>query len=205
MGSRFQVRRVRPPTARPHSVRDDTVWNRAYRTVSDWSTSLVRPGLKLFVLLFSKSDSMRATEPHTADGGSSSDDERAAAVTRYAWSGHDLGEVVGTAFHVPGFDSRRAAPFSLLVPSSSRPLVLSSSRPLVSMELLITRGRSLSHAGSLLPTRRQRTSNSLWKTRRSSRLISPLRTVVSLIESLNIVSDGFSGSWGRRASSMRTG
>lgn len=198
MGSRFQVRRVRPPTARPHSVRDDTVWNRAYRTVSDWSTSLVRPGLKLFVLLFSKSDSMRATEPHTADGGSSSDDERAAAVTRYAWSGHDLGGGRRHGISRPRIRFASRCPFL-----ASRPLVPSSSRPLVSMELLITRGRSLSHAGSLLPTRRQRTS--LWKTRRSSRLISPLRTVVSLIESLNIVSDGFSGSWGRRASSMRTG
>ena len=163
-------------------------------------------GSETFCSSFFK-DSMRATEPHTADGGSSSDDERAAAVTRYAWSGHDLGGGRRHGISRPRirFASRRAAPFSLLVLSSSRPLVPSSSRPLVSMELLITRGRSLSHAGSLLPTRRQRTSNSLWKTRRSNRLISPLRTVVSLIESLNIVSDGFSGSWGRRASSMRTG
>jgi hypothetical protein len=149
---------------------------------------------------FKERNSMRATEPHTADGGSSSDDERAAAVTRYAWSGHDLG---GGRRH--GISRPRIRFASRCPVLASRPLVLSSSRPLVSMELLITRGRSLSHAGSLLPTRRQRTSNSLWKTRRSSRLISPLRTVVSLIESLNIVSDGFSGSWGRRASSMRTG
>lgn len=72
--------------------------------------------------------SMRATEPRMADDGSSSDDERAAAVTRYVCEGRALGEDVGTAFQVLGFDSHVSAPsvaFPASLSSSRRPFLSS--------------------------------------------------------------------------------